>query len=922
MKKTLLLFVVCTLCLVAKAQDDASQYSRQYEKIYKAYVKEPENVANMLALAEFYADTANPMRDYATAMKYISSAEQRFITILEDRDKYKEVKKLIKKNINLQFLRQTKISITLKAREFLDTEENLSNTTLDNYAEAFKNDLGTTRMIEYRRMEIRYQQTCKENTLAAYKSFINSYPSTAESENCAREMGRLAEQSVAEATRISQVDSMLAGYLDIENVQTVAQRRKSELAYAALMDNPSPQAYRAFLSKYPGSNEYSLVLEKMEQELQSEFDHLSTPRQYADFIHDNPDNPLAENALAKLKQLINDERNMQALKIYLDEFPLDFHYNDIYLKYYNWHTEEGNKAPLEQFASQNPDFPFKIALDDALIAAEKYDSIDIMMPFNEKEFSQWASKVYHLTGKKESYVALQRTLQQLIASKNWGKVHERIEFFSLSFEDNCIEEVAELREIIDRPANSRLTYTPIVRPAYDMMHPVLHPDGQRIFFNREVEKTTSIQSAQWTATKKGGIWKGTGNIAFTNIENRGIEIYNFFNNGNKMLLGKDGDILVAEMSDNGWTVVETLPAPVNSQYNDFDAYMLPSGNGILLASDRPDGMNLQPSRAYFHGDTALASDIYYVPFDGQKWGDAVNLGINVNSPYMECSPVISDDLKTIYFVTDGRGGLGYGDIYYTTRDNIDDWQHWSKPTNYGKEVNSGFNEISITPDGDRQSLTVCSNNHGRYGCYTTPAMHTIDNRMQTITIASEWADMDIDIVDVATQQPVCSAQRIAGGSSWQTSLFADKQYLLFAQNDGLFIPAMLFTPAKNKELTPIAYSNKDLPQMSEEGFSLLLPGIAFDDKKSTLCKSSETEIDHLYQYLASYPYLQLEIIVNVAGDNDAFCYNLSQSRGQEIKKQLVDRGIDADIITVSPYGNSEVKQGKATTSVSIRVFLQ
>ena len=923
MRKSIILLAALALSIAAKAQGDVSQYSHQYEKLYKAYVKEPENVANNYALAAFYADTANPMRNYATAMKYICTAEEQFVTILEDRDKYKEVKRLLKKNINIQLLRETKLSIRIKAREFLDKEETISDETLDSYADAFKNDQGALRMVEYRRMGNRYQQVCATNTLEAYKSFIASYPSTAESEEAERKMAQLAENVVAGAQRETEVDSLLDGYLDIETVKAAAQRKKSALAYAALIENPSPQAYRAFLAKYPGSNEYSLVLDKMDAQLQNDFNRLSTPRQYADFIHNNPDNPLAEDALTKLKHLINDEHNMQALRIYLDEFPLDVNYNDIYLTYYKWHTEEGNKAPLEQFAAHNPDFPFKSALDDALVAAEKYDSINIMMPFVEKEFKQWTSIIYHLTGKKESFVALQRTLQHFVAAKNWQKANERISFFDLSFEDNCVDEVAELRSIIDRPVNNKLTYTPIVRPAYDMMHSVIHPDGKQMFYNREVDGSVCIQSAVETATKKSTIWKGTGNVPFTNIENHDIEVYNLFDNGSKMLLGKGGDIMIAEFGVNGWTVTETLPAPVNSDYNDFDAYMLADGSGILFASDRPGGHNLQPSRSYFHGDTALASDIYFCARTDNGWGEAVNLGINVNSQYMECSPVVSDDLKTLYFITDGRGGLGFGDIYYTTRDNTDDWEHWSKPTNYGKEVNSGFNELSITPTGDRKSLTVCSNNHGRYGCYTVPAMHTIDDRMKTVTVKSEEVGFVIDIIDIETQNSVCSEQSIARGEQWQTSLYSNKQYLLLARCDGLFIPAILFSPAQSKTIVPKAYDSHDeMFTMSYGDQKIDLPGIAFEDKKAVLKRSANKEIEHLADFLTSYPYINIELIIHVAGDNDAFCFNLSNSRGQEIKKMLINSGIDADRITVSGYGNSKTKTGEASTSVALKAYLQ
>ena len=921
MKRLLLMLCLSAIAFAASAQDDpadASQYARQYNKLYKTYVKEPENVASMLALANFYADTVNPMRNYATAMKYVTSAEQRFVTILEDRDKYREVSRLLKHKINLQLIRQTKYSIILKARNHLDNETTLDETTLDSYADAFRNDQSTMRLIDYRRMQSRFNQANETATLEAYKKFIDSYAATEEGEEAMKSIALIAEKTVAAAQREKEVDSLLEGYLDIPTVREAAQRRKSAIAYNALLSNPSPQAYRDFITRYPGSNEYSLVLERMETLIHDQFNQLSTPRQYADFALENPDNPLAEQAIAKLKSLITEQRDIEALHIYLDEFPLDVNYNDIYLDYYNWHNEEGNLAPLLQFRSQNPDFPFAVALNDAINAAERYDSIDISMPFVEKEFSQWASKIYHLTGKKQSFVALQRTLQHLIDAKNWKKAQERIDYFALSFEDNCVDQIAELRDILNRPANPKLSFTPLVRPAYNMMHPVMHPDGKQLYFNRLINGVSTIQSATWTATKKSGVWKGTGDIAFTNIENHDLQIFSFFDNGEKMLLGHNGNIMVAQHGADGWTVTETLPAPVNSQYNDFDAFFLADGSGIVFASDRPGGHNLQPSRAYFHGDTALASDIYFCPLTAKGWGKAVNLGINVNSPYMECSPTLSDDLKTLYFITDGRGGLGYGDLYYTTRDNADDWQHWSVPVNYGKEVNSGHNESSATLGADRNTLIVCSDAHGRYGAYTTPAFHTINSQLHTVTVSANEVGFTFDIVDNATQKTVTKQQPLTRQCQWQTALYADHEYTLFAECSGLLMPAVTFTPG-NTAIEPHAYEKTELNSMAGNDKPLAMPAICFENNRDQLKTSAAIEIKHLADFLISHSELVVEVIVNVAGNDDTFCFNLSQSRAAKIKRHLTDRGIDSDRIVLSPYGNSQTKQGRTAAPVAVKI---
>ena len=426
MRRLLSLLIALAVACAATAQetDDqtAAYYAKLYGKLYKEFVKSPDDVAINTELAAYYSDTLNPMANLPQAMKHICAAETRYVWLVtqSDRTAYKEVSKLMKKKITVNSVRQTKRDIVALGESALSSDSPLSDALLDSYAEAFKGEAAIVRLVDSRRLQNRFRQAEEANTLAAYKSFYNSDPSTLESEEADRRMGLLATDMVRDARREGQVDSLLAGYTDIPSVQRAAMKKKSALAYAKLTAAPSPKAYRAFLTKYPGSDEYSLVLGKMDELTRQEFNSLTTARQYADFALENPDNPLAEKAIEQLKGLITDEHDLGAVKIYMEEFPLDVNYNDIYLEYYKWHTEEGNRAPIDRFAAEHPDFPYRMAIDDALALADKIDSIDLLEPFVEKEFSKWASKVYHLTGKKVSYVALQRTLQQMIAAKQWN----------------------------------------------------------------------------------------------------------------------------------------------------------------------------------------------------------------------------------------------------------------------------------------------------------------------------------------------------------------------------------------------------------------------------------------------------------------------------------------------------------------------
>ena len=67
----ILLLTLNTTFNNVSAQSVTDHYERLYDRIYKDYIKEPNDVANMIDMAAFYADTLNPMRNYASAMKSI-----------------------------------------------------------------------------------------------------------------------------------------------------------------------------------------------------------------------------------------------------------------------------------------------------------------------------------------------------------------------------------------------------------------------------------------------------------------------------------------------------------------------------------------------------------------------------------------------------------------------------------------------------------------------------------------------------------------------------------------------------------------------------------------------------------------------------------------------------------------------------------
>ena len=338
--------------------------------------------------------------------------------------------------------------------------------------------------------------------------------------------------------------------------------------------------------------------------------------------------------------------------------------------------------------------------------------------------------------------------------------------------------------------------------------------------------------------------------------------------------------------------------------------MLPDGSGLLLASDRPGGHNVQESGAYFHGDTALATDLYFIPWHDGQWGEAVNLGLPVNSPYCERSPLLSRNMKTLYFVTDARG-LGYGDVYTASRNDIGDWSHWSTPVNLGRECNGSFDEASVAFMADEQLLLLTSRSPhgGNYAASTFTVDHDTADAHRTVTFnLSQVLDVarGLDIVDPANRRTVHHLAEEALDTLMPLRLYKGKPYVALVTADWLYVPA--FSVAARTQ-APVAFRGYDLDELRKLADPLPMPLVQFYPGTARLLPMASVELDNVVRFIRQHAGSTVKVSVNVPGTDDRQSYDLSLSRAKAIRSYIVAQGIDPDRINVAAYGNTKFKRG-------------
>ena len=122
---------------------------------------------------------------------------------------------------------------------------------------------------------------------------------------------------------------------------------------------------------------------------------------------------------------------------------------------------------------------------------------------------------------------------------------------------------------------------------------------------------------------------------------------------------------------DGWEDPKPLPVIINTPGNEF--YPSLSANG-----------NLYFTAAYENAKGL--EDIYYSRIVDGRYMKPEPLDSNINSPSYEFNAFVSPKEDLLIFTSYGRAdGLGGGDLYFSRKDALGQWQ---KATHAGKEVNS------------------------------------------------------------------------------------------------------------------------------------------------------------------------------------------------------------------------------------------
>lgn len=391
--------------------------------------------------------------------------------------------------------------------------------------------------------------------------------------------------------------------------------------------------------------------------------------------------------------------------------------------------------------------------------------------------------------------------------------------------------------------------------------------------------------------------------------------------------------------DNDYSIIDGAKNANVTQYVDAVSELQNADYSLMMKSLSDKISLLANNVPIYHGDQQLNGDIYVASRneDG-TWEEALSLGSTINTRYSERSPFLHPDMKTLYFSSDGHGGLGKLDVYMSTRLYDTCWDCWSEPVNLGKEINTAESDwgYKISTDGEKGYFAKKASGkknedifyvdippYLRPGFVATVSGKLLTKSNQPVAADMRWENLETgEEMGKAKSDPADGSYFIVLPMGINYGYYVDKEnYFPASNNIDLRDSVKAVTIEENIQILTFK-------EMLDDSIAVPIQNLFFDFGKSEIMKSSLPELKRVAKIIRSNN-LKVQIIGHTdnVGD-DAANQVLSEKRAQAVKDFLVEEGCNSNFLFTIGFGESrpitsnDNEQGRAKNRRVELIFIK
>lgn len=212
--------------------------------------------------------------------------------------------------------------------------------------------------------------------------------------------------------------------------------------------------------------------------------------------------------------------------------------------------------------------------------------------------------------------------------------------------------------------------------------PVLSPDGKTLYFVRTFDmRSVGGKEDQdiWASSLDGDSFSSPElikdlNNAYHNAvigaSANSLFVLDAYEGKKDFLKGLSKSVRNGEH----WQKPEKINIPGLDVEGDFYTYFISKNQQVILIS--------------YRGPNSIGEEDLYVSLNTNgSWSTPLHMGSTINSSGFEISPFMNDAMDTLYFSSNGFGGQGDADIFYSVKTG-NNWTEWTSPSNLGPKINS------------------------------------------------------------------------------------------------------------------------------------------------------------------------------------------------------------------------------------------
>ena len=807
------------------------------------------------------------------------------------------------------------------ARAFSETEKQNTVEAYERFAKTYPDAKEHALALE-RGRKIAYVDAVQRNTIEAFQRFLDVYPSgTPEHLQAEKHRNALAFQRAKEANTIEAFQDFMNAY-PRANERDEAEERRNNLALQHAKATHTAEGYAHFLAAFPYTPFEEEVQALWETRLYEEAVSSGNSANLIAIAEKHPDNRHAAKIIDSILQL--EQRNGYLPHV---RYAMSKGTSEQYLRglqtYYKIISSDGELLSLELFKKNFSNDVHRIREfeKDWALAQMAYAmglSTSHAGPAKDSEVDLAAIKKYiKLAAPKAlAFVALQGLISEYVYKQQWSQAASVAKAYKRHFAGD--PHYANLLQLLQSRVDQSVKISRVPNVSASAGHeyvPVISADNTTLYFcgrdrpdnlGGEDIFVSHFVHDQWRAPQ---LVRGLS----TSSTNDGPMALSA--DGNTMIFFRSGKLGYADKTRSGWGPMQYFPAHINAGSWNSDAMISSDGQALFFASIREENYNFSIADRYFyHGNHHYPSDIYVSLRSGDLWGEPINLGPMINTHFSDRSPFLHPDMKTLYFSSDGHGGLGSYDVFKSTRLADDCWDCWSEPINLGKEINTIGDDwgYKISTDGTKAyfaktDATAGVNKqhwlnqprHLRPDYVATLTGRLVDAQQRPISAVIRWEDLE--------------SQRVIGHSTTDPSdgsyfivLPLGKLYGYYVESPGYFPISNNVDLRSSRE--PIAMK-EDIPvvsfkEMQEKRTPVRVNNLFFNFGESKLLPYSIPELKRVAEIIQRY---QSKVEISGHTDNIGTAENnqvLSEQRAKAVKDFLVSQGCDAALLNTIGYGFS------------------